>query len=193
MSDQQENMTGEESLEIIASMIQTAKGTVVNNSFHFLLWGWVCVLANLGNFYLSNWTDFESPHMVWIICIPAAFVSFIYGYFQDKNAKVHTYASTITFWIWMCFVACLVVVLVFMGKLNYNINPLVLLFAGFATFLTGIVLKFTPVKVGGILFWCFAILAFLVSVEYQALVAAVSMITGYLVPGYMLKSRSWNG
>ena len=93
----------------------------------------------------------------------------------------------------MCFMVNLVLLLIFMNSINYNINPLIMMFAAMATFLSGIVLKFKPLKIGGILFWILAIVAFLSSYENQMLIAAISLVTGYLIPGYMLKNRSNNG
>ena len=174
-------------------MIHTAKGTIANNSFYFLLWGWVSVIGNLGHYILLKYTAFEAPYSIWLISIPAAIVSFTYGYIQGKNARVKTYSSNVTFWVWMCFMVNLVLLLIFMNSINYNINPLIMMFAAMATFLSGIVLKFKPLKIGGILFWILAIVAFLSSYENQMLIAAISLVTGYLIPGYMLKNRSNNG
>lgn len=193
MDAENSKLTNEQSLEIISEMIQTAKGTVANNSFYFLFWGWVCVFANLGHYALIEFSSFKAPYMVWLIMIPGGLFSFGYGFFQEKKAKVKTYTSSVTFWIWMTFVAGLIAILLVMPKMNYQISPLIMIITSMATFLSGIVLKFKPLLVGGILFWLFGVTAFYVSYENQLLMSAASLISGYLVPGYMLKMRGKNG
>ncbi|MDN5205401.1 hypothetical protein QQ008_28710 [Fulvivirgaceae bacterium BMA10] len=193
MDIDKEQLTNEKSLEIITNMIAAAKGKVDKNSFYFLLWGWVCVLANIGHYYILKFTDYPEPQIVWVITIPAAIVSAIYGYFQRKRASVKTHLGTIAFWIWMAFLISLVLILIFAHRINYQINPMIMILTASATFISGIILRFKPLIIGGILFWVFAVLALLSSLEYQYLIGAIALITGYLIPGYMLKKRANNG
>ena len=187
------NFTSEQSFDTISQMINTAKGNFKDQSFYFLLWGWVCVFANVGTYYLINHTDYSQPHLIWLITFPAAIASAIYGYRQGRNSKVKTYADRIGISIWIAFGINLVIMLVFMHKLNYFVNPLIMMFAGAATFISGTILKFTPLKIGGALFWVFAIIAFNIDHSLQYLITAASLVCGYLVPGYMLKNRAKNG
>ena len=63
-----------------------------------------------------------------------------------------------------------------------------LLIAGIATTTTGLLLKFRPMTIGGMLFFVFSIAATFVTNEYLALLVSASIICGYLIPGYLLKS-----
>jgi hypothetical protein len=67
------------------------------------------------------------------------------------------------------------------------VNAEILLPVGMATFLSGIIIRFTPLLFGGITFWVAVTLCFLASPVDQYLIGGVAMIFGYLVPGYMLK------
>jgi hypothetical protein len=81
--------------------------------------------------------------------------------------------------------------LIFFGyKINFQLNPLILLLVSIPTFVSGIILKFKPLIVGGILFWFFGLINFFVPLEYQNLIGALAMICGYLIPGYLLKGES---
>ncbi|MFA0961269.1 hypothetical protein AB9P05_05660 [Roseivirga sp. BDSF3-8] len=180
-------MTGEESLQLISRMINTAKGNVKGSSFHLLLWGWVVMLANLGHFYLMEFTSYPHPYIVWLITIPAWIVSFIYGYRQSSRATVRTYTDDIVLWTWVAMSFSLIV-LIFSGQLGNLITPVVLLFAGMATFISGLLLRFRPLIYGGSSFWLFSAVAFQVSPSYALLVSAIAIACGYLIPGYMLKS-----
>ncbi len=65
---------------------------------------------------------------------------------------------------------------------------MIFLFAGNATFLTGVVIKFKPLIWGGVFFWIGTLFQFILPIEYIDYVSPVVIIFGYLVPGYLLKS-----
>ena len=46
------NLTQQQSLKIIQEMIATSKNNLKDNSFFFLLWGWLVLIASLSNFAL---------------------------------------------------------------------------------------------------------------------------------------------
>ena len=70
MKPDSENLTARESLDLIAAMIQEAKGNMQRNNFFFLLWGWVVMGANLG-IYILDKLDYTHPYAIWMITIPA--------------------------------------------------------------------------------------------------------------------------
>ena len=187
--EKKDNLSKQESLSIITSMINQAKSNIDQSSFHLLLWGWIIFIASLMHFTLIKFTSFENAHYTWLLVIPGAITSFIYGWRTGKRVKVSTYADRIYMWIWIAFFIVFTIMFTLYSDLGGNINPLILLIAGYATFLSGQVLKFKPLIFGGILFWIFAVLAYLVHNEYSLLVTALSVLTGYLIPGYLLKAK----
>jgi hypothetical protein len=70
--------------------------------------------------------------------------------------------------------------------------PIVLLLYGIPTFLTGIIMKFTPLKVGGISCWVLCVIATLVPPIYTLLLLAIAMLAAWIIPGYLLKTRFKN-
>ena len=189
MAQESKPLSSEESLEIITHMIQAAKGNVKGSSFHFLLWGWVVVVANLGHFYLMEFTSYEHPYIVWLITIPTWVISFIYGYRSLDHKNVKTYSDGLVMWCWLAFTFSIVII-IFSGKFGHLIPPTILVFAGFAVFMSGLILKFKPLILGGSSFWVFSPVAFHVAPSYALLVSAVAIFTGYLIPGYMLRAAS---
>ena len=187
--EKKDNLSQQESLSIITSMINQAKSNVDQSSFHLLLWGWIIFTASLGHFVLLKFTSIENTHYAWLLVIPGAFTSFIYGWRTGSRKKVSTYADRIYMWIWVAFFIVFTIMFTLFSGMRGEINPLILLFAGYATFLSGQVLKFKPLIFGGILFWIFAVLAYLVQNEYSLLITALSVLTGYLIPGYLLKAK----
>ena len=184
---EEKNLTTEESLKIITQMIVTAKGNIKGSSFHFLLWGWVVAIGNLGHFVLLQYTDIDKPYSIWLITIPAWIVSMLYGYRQSKDARVKTYSDNLILWIWLSFTFSAVII-IFSGKFGSTIPILMLLLAGMSTFMTGLILKFKPLIIGGSSFWIFAVVSFIVGPLYSLPISALAVIVGYLIPGYKLRN-----
>src|SRR5688572_27130532 len=95
MKTESENLSAQESLDIITRMIREAKGNVQQQGFHFLLWGWVIAIANLGMYLLAQ-LDYSRPYIVWAITIPAWIISMYVGFRKGKLERKTTHLDTIT-------------------------------------------------------------------------------------------------
>lgn len=188
MNSEQEPLSASESLNIITKMINHAQGNVQRNSFHFLLWGWVVVLANIGMYSLIQ-IEYAHPYIVWLITIPAWIVSMMYGYRQSREKRLVTYVDRTIMWLWVTFGVTIFILIFFGSSINHNINPVIILISSIPTFATGKIIRFNPLVLGAVSFWVFGILCFLVSFEMQNLISALSVVCGYLIPGYMLRNK----
>lgn len=189
----EKSLSSQESLALITQMINQSQHNYKKGSFYFLLWGWVVVIADLGHYYLMEFTDYAHPYIVWLISIPAWIACAIYGSRQSNRAKVKTHIDSIYQTIWIAF-AFPVVVIIFAGGVigPQNITGMILLMAGYALFITGKVLKFKPIHYGALVLWVAALSALYFNDSSQYIIGAVGTGLGYLVPGYMLKSRENN-
>ncbi|NQZ77034.1 MAG: hypothetical protein HRT61_13165 [Ekhidna sp.] len=184
----EKQLSKEESLELITNMIGQAKRNVAKGgSFYFLLWGWVVALANLGHYLIEKFSWYEHPYIVWILMIPAMIITMIHSARRDRNAKVVSHYDKVYTHLWMAVFIAIIVLLFSMHRLDFNHNAVILLFSGLATYLSGFLLKFKPLILGGIALGVSALIAFNVSVNDQYLVASIALILGYLIPGYLLK------
>jgi MFS family permease len=188
MQTTDKNLDPNESLDIIAKMIHQAKGNVRNNAIHFLLWGWVVALAYIGMYILIQ-TGYSAPYIVWVITIPAAFLSMYFGFKHDRKSRVTTHLDKIYTWLWITFGITIFTIVGFGYKIDYQFNSIILLITSIPTLLSGISLRFKPLIIGGILFWVFGVISFMVNYQTQLLVGAVAIICGYLIPGYMLRNK----
>ena len=184
--ENEKKLTDKESLDIIMNMIDQAQVNIRQSSFHLLLWGWIIFTSSIGHFILLKFTDVVHPEYAWALTLPGMIISMVYGSIIGKKAKTATYADRLYMLVWMGFIISLIILLVFT---NNKGMPAILLFTGYATFMSGAILKFKPLIAGGILFWLFAILSFILDNEYILLVNGISVLTGYLIPGYMLKYK----
>jgi len=51
------------------------------------------------------------------------------------------------------------------------------------------VLRFRPLKLGGMSFWVLGIVSLFVPQPYRSLVFSLAILLGYLIPGYLLKQN----
>ncbi len=183
-----------ESLSIITQMIQSAKMDIRAGSFYYLLWGWLIILILSGIFFLEKFTQVVHTEWLWLLIIIGFIVSAIYGYKQGKNEKTITYAGRLYMWVWLGFAISYagLVFLLISGEQYWYIGPVVLILVGYATFLSGIIIKFKPLIAGAVLFWILGIASWFIQNEFTYLIQAVAILGGYLIPGYMLKNKKEN-
>jgi hypothetical protein len=185
------NLNELESLRLIESMIASAKTDIHDNGFRYLLWGWLVFVASLSQYILLTVVKYPYHYMVWMLMPVGGIISGIYGYRERKNAKVKTYIGEFLGYLWIAFCIALIIVLVFSNKIGYtNSNPLIMALYGIGTFVSGGILKFKPLIYGGICCFVLSAIAFIVPFEIQLLLLSVSVLLGYIIPGYMLKAQS---
>jgi hypothetical protein len=190
MENEEKQMTGEESLKIITEMINKTKMNIRQSSFHLLLWGWLIFFCSLSEYLLFKFTDFASPWYVWYFVIPGAIVSLVYGFVKGRKERAWTYATMVYVWTWMGFLVASTVLFIIVWKKMESVAPLILTLAAMPTLISGIILKFRPLIIGAITFWIFALVAHFGGPEIAPLAVPVAMLTGYLIPGYMLKRKN---
>ncbi len=187
-------LSPEESLELITKMITKAKSNFAGGgSFYFLLWGSVVTIANLGHYAFLQFTDYPHPYIVWLLILPAAIWSTWYGFKKHGKMKGNGTIDHIYGQLWWAIFLCIVVTLFFMETIDYQSTPLILMFAALGTYVTGQILRFRPLILGGIVLFAGAIIAFLLPRPEQHLLSGLAMILGYLVPGFILKKREGRG
>jgi hypothetical protein len=188
MKAETENLTVQESIDLITQMIRQTQINLKQNSFYFLLWGWIIAICNGGMYFLIKFTSLPYPYAIWLITIPAWIVTMIHANRQGASSPNRTHLDKINMWLWIALAITICPVLAFGYKIGWLINAVILLPIGLCTFVSGIMLRFKPLLVGGIIFWISGTLCFLVNPLDQYLIGALAMVLGYLIPGYMLRS-----
>jgi len=189
MESEEKTMTGEESLKVITEMINKTKVNIRQGSFHLLFWGWLIFGCSLLEYFLYKFTDIQNPWYVWLLTIPGVFVSLIYGYANGKKSRIFTYADKLYMWIWIGFLVAAIVLFVVLSSSIASVAPFILLLAGYSTFMSGVTIKFRPLIAGGISFWILTIISRFLGPDIAPLIVPVAMLTGYLIPGYLLKRK----
>jgi hypothetical protein len=187
MSQSHENLSAQQSLDLITTMIRQAQGKVSGNSFYFLLWGWCIAFANFGMYSLIRFTDYPYPYAVWLITIPAWIFTMIYSVRHRNSGGTQSHLDRIYMWLWIGMGISVFPVCAFGHVIGWNINPVILLMAAMPTFVSGTIIRFKPLLIGGICFWIGGAVCFMVSPVDQYLVGGIVIMLGYLVPGYLLR------
>jgi len=189
MESEEKMMTGEESLRIISAMINKTKFDIRQGSFYLLFWGWLIFACAFLDYLIVTFTKYSHHYYVWLLIIPGVFVSTLYGYIKGRQAKVKTYTGTMYKWIWMGFLMSAIVLFIIHSKSMDTFSPYILLLAGFPTFVSGFLIKFKPLIAGGMSFWIIALVIYFAGPSFASLGTAIAVLSGYLIPGYMLKNR----
>jgi hypothetical protein len=187
------NLTEQQSMKIIQEMIATSKNKIKDNSFFYLLWGWLVLIASLSHYFLLKMSYYEYAYLPWpILMLGGMVVSIIAGIRLGKKAKVISHFDNMMIYLWYGFFFTLMIIIVMSAfqKIPWvTTHSLIISLYGLGTFVSGGVLRFKPLIIGGIACWIIAVIAFFVASENVLLLTALSIIISYLIPGYMLKSK----
>lgn len=189
------SMSGQESLALIESMIKKAKNQFSENGHLYLVWGWVVFFCSLVHYFVGLRFGYEKSSMVWMLTWVALAYQMVYIYRRKKTEKVKTYTSEILGAIWIVFAICMVVLILVMNRLlpvsQYFtvLNPMILAVYGLPTFLSGVIIRFTPLKIGGVGCWVLAIAAIFIDPYQHLLLISLAMVIAWIIPGYLLRSR----
>jgi hypothetical protein len=187
-------MSSAESLALIESMINKAKNQFSENGHLYLLWGWVVFICSLGQYLGMRILKIQESYYVWILTWVAVIYMIIYLVKNKKKRRVVTYTDELLGAIWIAFsiVMCLSGFILgqTMGTRFYELlNPIYLTIYGMPTFISGVVLKFRPLKTGAAVCWVLAVLSTFIPVTEHLLLIAIAMVAAWIIPGYLLKQR----
>ena len=192
---EQENFSPQESLQLIQSMIAKTRRDMSDNSIYFLLWGWITFAACTGQFVLKNILHYEKHYLVWFSMWLVLIYQVIYLKRKRKQQRVRTYTDDIVGFVWVAFFILMVLFGFLFGKIldpekEYAfIDPAFLALYGMPTFLSGVILKFRPLIIGGICCWLLSIAATFIVPQYHLLLLPAAMIVAWIIPGYMLRKK----
>lgn len=185
----QKIVNGDENLQLIVRMINTAKEDIEDNSFYYLVWGWLVFTACVIHFIMIK-ISFQPEAIGWMILMPLGGVmTAVYGRRQERRVKIHSYIHDIMKYVLIAFMVALLIVLFSMPKLGLATYPMIMMVYGIWLFVSGGALKFKPLIIGGIINWILAVTALFVVFQQQLIILAVAVLLGYIIPGHLLRNK----
>jgi hypothetical protein len=194
---EERTITEQESLQIIESMIRTAKTQFSEDGHLYLLWGWVILVCSLAQFVLMHFVHYPWHFVVWGLTWVALAYQLVYIRRKRRRLRVRTYTDSILTAVWIAFLVVVMLVAAVLGNIFESrgqdfygmINPVLLLLYGIPTFISGSILKFKPLVYGGIGCWALSVAAAFLPQDWQTLLLGVAMLIAWIFPGYRLRAR----
>lgn len=204
MKAENQQLNEQESIKIIAQMIQNTQERMKKNSgLPFLIWGYGTIIISLAVWYLLLSTGNPYYNFIWFalpaICTP---LTIAVTRKADSEGYIKTYIDRVTGYIWIIFgiggflVSILPGILVNITSIRFNYFPIlfiVLLLMGMGTALTGLVIKFKPCIIGGIVAMILSFLVLIFTGVNSILVFAGLFIPMMIIPGHILNHTSKKG
>ena len=189
-----EKITPEQSLQLISNMINKAKNRFGENGHLYLLWGWAVLICSLGQYILINYVKYEHHYIIWFSMWLVFIYQMIYLRRQKRKVVVKAYTDEIIGIVWLTFVILMFLFGVLFGTLiggDYYrfINPAFLALYGMPTVISGTILRFRPLVIGGICCWLLSIVSTFLPYDYQFLLLPLGVIAAWIIPGYLLRNR----
>jgi hypothetical protein len=188
----EKNFSPEQSLQLIQSMIRKTKQDMSDNSIYFLVWGWITFIACTGQFVLKHIVNYEKHYQIWWLIMFGVAFSIYSGIKEGKKTKTRTYIGDSMKYLWMGMGISYFVLSMILTKVGWNsaVFPFFIMMYGLGTFVSGSILQFRPLIIGGIIAWVLAIGAVYVNYDYQMLFGAAAILVSYIIPAYMLRFRN---
>jgi hypothetical protein len=190
---EEENFSEQESLQLITSMINKAKADFVETGISALMWGSIisiCALIQfIDYFYNIPWVRY-----VWWLTFLAVIPQIVMSARERRRMKFKTYYSDAMGGIWISFGITIFMLSFYVNAvqipyLQLHPETLFLTVYGIPTFATGFTRRFTPMIIGGIACWVFAILAFYTAYPYSMLYYVAAAQLAWFIPGLILQRR----
>ncbi len=204
-------LSHQESLALINTMIHKAKDSYHSTGVGAMMWGIVvavCALVKLAEIHF--W--FRLPFDINLLSLFALIPQVILSIKEKKKRKVTSYNDDFIRPIWLGF-AITLFLLIFIINMMFDgygpvyreyiqlaghkptfqfqefVLPLFLMLYGLPTFITGVGCRFKPMLFGGIICWLSSIVAVYTEVRIDFLLTAFSALIAWFVPGLLMEKE----
>jgi hypothetical protein len=197
METNEKTMTPEESIQFIRKSITNSRKNLKENGFYYLFWGWLLTFASVTNYFLIRYLHaremyeqiFIASSIAWGIFVAVGFIiMFFYKSKTGNRNLIITHLDRVLTTLWLSAGVIFVLIILFCYYDESYPTPYILAITGMATFISGMVVRFTPLIAGGILFAVISIVSIYIPGLSQLLLVAIALVLGFLIPGYLLKT-----
>jgi hypothetical protein len=186
--EQEQTLNPNESLALITETISKTKEDIRQHSFNFLLWGWLLIAAVAARYLIQNFTDSQHFFVPFPITGALGITLTALFYWRKQLKGTQTYLSYFILRLWMVLTLGFVAVVIASVSQTIQPAPYIMIISGMGTLITGIVIRFRSLQIGGVIFLACAIFSSFLPNDYKDLVHGLAIIPGFLIPGYLLKN-----
>jgi len=187
MDNNEKDFSPQESLQLIQSMIETTKHSISDQSPFFLLWGWAVMIGCLLQYYLKVIADYPQHYYAWFVT-PVALAIHIYLVIKfTKKVKVKTYINDANTYLWTALGFSFFAVAFIFSRIGWEYcYPFYIILYAIGTYVSGSLIKFKPLIIGGSICFVLAIVTVNLSFDMQILMLAAAILVSYIIPGHLL-------
>ena len=180
----------EESMLLINSMIRKAKKSYVTRGTASIVWGILIVICSV-----VTWAELQfniDPGFdVWMLLIIALIPQIYFSIKEKKEKKFTSYEEGAAAFVWIAFAISIFLTSFYNSKYGTNeSSTLTMILFGVPTFITGGLVKFKPMIIGGIICWALSFLSIYTNVKTDMLLMAACGLVAWVIPGIILWNRN---
>jgi hypothetical protein len=183
-----------QSIRLIQEMIQVSRKKLKNDGILFILWGWISFIT-----YLLEYSMQTIPHTYEIsiakgyitLALAILGLSYTLYYLYLKSRKVTTYIGISLRYVWGSMFGAMVLINLIQNNVLHKITfelqlPIFMVLIAFALVITGGILRYKMIVIGGIAFGLLAYIASFFSLNLQLLIEAIAWFVAFVIPGHIL-------
>lgn len=197
------NKTGQESfdevqsLNVIREMIAVSHKKIRHDGILFIVWGWIGCITYMSEYLLSiSIHTFRITQCVKYAGLILALVgiAFTVLYLYRQRNRVTTYIGISLRYVWVSLVVCMVLVNLIQFNVSHRIvfelqHPIFMVLIAFATVVTGGILRYRLIIIGGIMFGLLAYISSHLPLQQQMLAEAIGWLIAFIIPGHILYTK----
>jgi hypothetical protein len=182
------DLSAEQSLQLITSMIQSTRQSLQDSSIYFLIWGWGVLLACVIQYSLK--VGMNSPYhpMAWLVLVVVFVAQILIGFKRMKKRSARTFVEDANIYLWTAVGLGYFISFLIFGQIGWDYCfSFYILFYGIGTYVSGKLIQFKPLFIGGLLCFPIAVATVYVSYDMRIIMLGVAILISYIIPGHLLR------
>lgn len=193
-SNHSEQFDERQSLQVIQEMIQLSQRKIKNDGILLIVWGYAASLPSLIKYFKEI---LFLPNRVMLLlkfvdpALPLLALAFTIYYILRERKKVTTYIGASLRYIWISLFGCMVLTNLILHNVTHEVNftlqhPLFMVLTAFAILVTGVVLRYKLIILGGIVFGILAYIASFLILHDQLFLDGIGWFLALAIPGHIM-------
>lgn len=187
--EQENQLTGQESLKLINEMIGKAKQSYVTKGIASIVWGILIVVCSLLTWAQVQF-EFSLGFDVWILVLLAVIPQVFFSIKEKRQKNFVGHDEQTMRYLWSTFGICIFILSFYNSRIgDESTTSLFMMLYGIPTFITGGIFKFRPMIIGGLICWILSIISMFTPLSTDMLFMAACGLFAWLIPGIILWNR----